>query len=138
MQHDDELVPIGTEVRVHTPSGYEPIKGMIEGHGSVIRDGSGFENGGEVIAYEVEVTEAHVGYADKVTLEGERMLLYRGAFDVPGDHKVSFTAKFTSIVKGGDREEARTTFISSISETLTWDGDEEAPDGLEHLEMQVL
>lgn len=133
----DEVVPVGTAVKIRC-DGYDPIEGVIEGYGTVIRDNSGMENGGEVTVYEIEVTLGHVGYGDKVTLEGERLLVYRGAFDVPGEYVVEFRANFKSMVRASNEDEARAALISAISETLTWDGDDNAPDELTELEMRVL
>jgi len=65
-------------------------------------------------------------------------LLYRGAFEVPGEFVVSFKANFKSVVRADTEDEARQALITAISETLTWDGDDEAPEALEQLEMRVL
>ena len=135
-----EVVPIGTQVRVRSDGADSPIEGVIEGYGTVMRntDEPVVDESEQVVVYEVEVTKAHVGYGDKVTLEGERLLLYRGAFDVAGEYVVEFSAKFRSVVKAADEMTARQEFITAVSGALTWDGDDNAPDELTELEMRVL
>ena len=130
----DEIVPIGTKVRLSNGA-----EAMIEGHGTVIRNEEDSEAPDEqVTVYEIEVTKSHVGAGDVITLEGERQLLYRGAFEVPGEFVVSFKASFKSVVRADTEIEAQQALITAISGALTWDGDDEAPDELEQLEMRVL
>ena len=128
-----QVVPIGTEVTVRGG-----IPARIEGYGEVLRntDGPTVDESERVTVYEVEVIENHVGAGDKVTLEGERMLLYREAFEVKGEYLVKLNANIRTIVTADGPEEALEQVREAISSLLTWDGDEDAPMALEQLELR--
>ena len=135
----DEIVPIGTKIRVRSDGADSAIEGMIEGYGTVIRSDENADGPDEqVTVYEVEVTKAHVGYGDKVTLEGERLLLYRGAFTIDAEYDVTVKYSFSARIKAENELAASQALRDALVEVLTFDGDDNAPEPLVEMEMRSL
>ena len=135
-----EIVPIGTKVKVRSDGADRPIEGVIEGYGTVLRNDNEpvVDESAQVAVYEVEVTKDHLGYGDKVTLEGERLLLYRGAFTLDAEYVVEVTYRFRSVITAENEAAATQALRDALVETLSWDGDEEAPEALAALEMRSI